>query len=63
MPNARINPPEHNPASAKFTMKAMLIPVGFNELLDFVRHDHFAFPDLSRFIVSFTAPAAAGRFI
>jgi hypothetical protein len=32
-PNARINPPDNNCASDKLTMKAMLIPVGLNELL------------------------------
>jgi hypothetical protein len=38
--NARINPPDNNIASAKFSMRAMLTPVGFNELLctdDFVQ--------------------------
>jgi hypothetical protein len=32
---AQINPPDINCASAKFTMRAMLTPVGFNEMLDF----------------------------
>jgi hypothetical protein len=32
MPNARINPPEDNCGTDKFTMKDMLIPVGLNEL-------------------------------
>jgi hypothetical protein len=33
-PNARINPPGNNEATANSTMRAMLTPVGFNELLD-----------------------------
>jgi hypothetical protein len=32
-PNARINPPEDNCRTDKFTMRGKLIPVGFNELL------------------------------
>jgi hypothetical protein len=44
-------------------MKGKLIPVGCNELLDFVRRGHSAPPDLSRVIVSFTTPTAAWRFI
>jgi hypothetical protein len=43
-------------------MKAMLIPVGWNELLDFVRHNHSALADLSPLIPSFNVDTAAWRF-
>jgi hypothetical protein len=42
-------------------MKDMLIPVGCNEMLDFVRRDHSSSPDLPPSILSFNAPDAAGR--
>jgi hypothetical protein len=34
VPIARINPPDNNADTDKLTMKAMLIPVGFNEQID-----------------------------
>jgi hypothetical protein len=44
-------------------MKDMLIPVGCNELLDFVRRNHSATPEPSPLIVSSRVPTAAWRFI
>jgi hypothetical protein len=43
-------------------MKAILFPLRFNELLDFVRCCHSALSDLSRLILPFNAPLAAWRF-
>jgi hypothetical protein len=43
-------------------MKAMLIPVGCNEWLDFVRRGHGASPDPSLLIVSFNSNNAVWRF-
>ena len=43
-------------------MKAMQSRVGLNELLDFVRRDHSAFPDLALTILAFNAPDADWRF-
>jgi hypothetical protein len=40
----------------------MLIPLRFNELLDFVQLDHSASPDVMPEILSFNAPGAAWRF-
>jgi hypothetical protein len=44
-------------------MKAMLIPVGWNELLDFVRRCHSVLPEPALSILSFNSPTAAWRFI
>jgi hypothetical protein len=43
-------------------MKGKLFAVGFNELLDFIRRDHSASPDLPPSILSFNSPDAAWRF-
>jgi hypothetical protein len=44
-------------------MKDMLIPVGCNELLDFVRPDHASSPEPSRLFLSFNSLTAIWRFI
>jgi hypothetical protein len=44
-------------------MKAMLFPVGCNELLDFVHHSYSAFSDLAVSILAPNALDAAWRFI
>jgi hypothetical protein len=43
-------------------MKSKLIPLGFNELLGFVRRGHSSLLEPSPLILSFTAPTAAWRF-
>ncbi|HYX71508.1 MAG TPA: hypothetical protein VE732_01950 [Nitrososphaera sp.] len=47
MPNARINPPDDNCTNAKFSIKGLLIPVGFNELLGCPSQEPAAFDPLS----------------
>jgi hypothetical protein len=44
----------------KLTMKAMLIPVGLNELLDFVRLCHSSFPSLPHRLYHPTYPPPSG---
>jgi hypothetical protein len=44
-------------------MKSKLIPLGLNELLDFVGRSHSASPHLSRLIVPSNLHHAAWRFI
>ena len=61
--NARINPAGDTEPSIQFSrMKSKLIPLGLNELLDFVHRRHSASPNLSPPILPFTATHAAGRF-
>jgi len=62
-PNARINPPGNNCGTDKLTIRDKLIPVGFNELLDFVSRDPSAFRHLSLLTLPFNIPSAAWRFI
>jgi hypothetical protein len=67
--NARINPTkparytQDSRSQLMLMMKGSLAQVGFNELLDFVRRDYSASPDLSRLLLLFNAPDAAWRFI
>jgi hypothetical protein len=44
-------------------MKARLIPLALNELLDFVRRCHSFSHEPSRLILSFNLLTAAGRFV
>jgi len=44
-------------------MKDKLIPLRFNELLDFVRRDHSASLEPSTLILSSNSPTAVWRFI
>jgi hypothetical protein len=43
-------------------MKGKLIPVGFNEMLGFVRRNYSALPEPSSLILSFNTTSAVGRF-
>jgi hypothetical protein len=52
---------ETPPKPSKFSMRGKLIPVGSNELLDFVRRNLSAFPDPALSILAFNAPDAAWR--
>jgi hypothetical protein len=67
-PNARIKPTEASEQYARYqkpdnlVIKGSLARVGLNELLDFVRRDHSASPDLSRLFLAFNMPIAAWRF-
>jgi hypothetical protein len=59
--NARIQPTgRHRTKPSILRMKDKLIPVGWNELLDFVRRDHSSSPDPLLLILSSNSPNAAG---